>query len=516
MVERLTAPDRPWDILIIGGGATGLGIAVDAATRWYRVALVEQHDFAKATSSRSTKLIHGGVRYLQQGNIGLVRDALLERGRLVRNAPHLVHRLGIVLPTYQWWEAPYYGTGLKLYDLLSGRHGLGPSHRLSREAVLDCLPTLRADNLRGGVLYYDGQFDDSRLIVNMAQTAAENGAALANYLRVTELIHEDGKTRGAVAVDEETGTQLEIRANVVINATGVFTDSIRQLDETDSSSMVQPSQGTHVVLPKEFLPGNTAFIVPKTDDGRVLFGIPWRDHVVIGTTDTAVDNPNLEPRPFKEEIEYILEYAKRYLNKDVSAGDVLSVFAGLRPLVRAGSGTKTSALSRDHVIRVSGTGLVTIAGGKWTTYRKMAEDAVDRAIAVGQLERQPCRTAELKLHGAEHFDAASAPPDDAIGYGDDANAVRALAEEFPSGLERMHPELPIRPVDVVWALRNEMARSVEDILARRTRCLLLDARASKEIAPQVADIVAAERNLDDTKRDAMLADFEALANDYLP
>jgi glycerol-3-phosphate dehydrogenase len=510
MLDRLSGDDRFWDLLIVGGGATGLGIAVDAASRGYRTALVEQHDFAKATSSRSTKLVHGGVRYLEQGNITLVRDALHERAILARNAPHLVHTLGFVVPAYRRWERPYYGIGLRIYDTLAGRRRLGHSRLLSRDETREMLPTLRSEGLRGGTLYYDAQFDDARLAINLAQTAADHGAVLANYTRVREFIHENGRLQGAVAVDEESGNELRIHATVVINATGVFTDNVRNLDDPSSSPMVQPSQGAHVVLPRSYFPGDTALIVPKTEDGRVLFAIPWHDRVVVGTTDTPLATPELEPRPLAAEVEFILSHCDRYFETPVSRSDVLSVFAGLRPLVKAAPGTRTSALSRDHTIVVSPSGLVTIAGGKWTTYRKMARDTVDRAAQFGEFEPRPCVTEDLYIHGA-----GTLVESDPIRYGADATAVTAMADSVPEGLERFHPDLPVRPADVVWAARHEMARSIEDVLARRTRCLVLNAMASLEIAEAVSRVLAPELQWSEATRERSVSDFQSLGRRYL-
>ncbi|HLT82815.1 MAG TPA: FAD-dependent oxidoreductase, partial [Phototrophicaceae bacterium] len=392
MLAALDGADEPWDVLIVGGGATGLGCAIDAASRGYRTVLLEQADFAKGTSSRSTKLVHGGVRYLRQGNVALVLDALRERGRLLANAPHLVRDLPFVVPNYAWWEGPFYGIGLKVYDLLAGRSGFGRSRRLSREETLERIPTLEPDGLDGGVLYYDGQFDDARLAVNMAQTAAEQGAVVLNYVEVVGLVKEEGEVRGVEARDVETGAERVVRARVVVNATGVFTDAIRRMDDAEAPPMVTPSQGVHLVLDRDFLPGETAIMVPKTDDDRVLFAIPWYDRVVVGTTDTPVDGAVLEPRPLAEEVEFLLRHAARYLTRDPRPEDVQSVFAGLRPLVANPEAGSTAELSRDHTLLISPAGLVTITGGKWTTYRHMAEDTIDRAALLAGLPERACET----------------------------------------------------------------------------------------------------------------------------
>src|SRR5215813_5358827 len=381
-VDRL---GEPFDVAIVGGGATGLGAAVEAASRGYRTVLLEARDFAQGTSSRSTKLVHGGVRYLAQGNVGLVREALLERGRLQHNAPHLVGDLEFVVPAYAWWSGPYYGVGLKLYDVMAGRHRLGKSQLLSRAQVLERIPTLEPDQLKGGVRYFDGQFDDARLAVTLALTAADLGAVLVNQAPVVGLSRNNGRLDGVRVRDEETGREHAVRAKVVINATGVFSDAVRRMDEPDSPALVAPSQGVHLVLPDTFLPGTHALMVPRTDDGRVLFIVPWHKRALLGTTDTPVPAVVAEPRPLEEEVSFLLDHASRYLARDPRREDVLSVYVGLRPLLRhEGTGT-TAKLSRDHSIFESRSGLVTIVGGKWTTYRRMAEDVVDHAAKVADL-----------------------------------------------------------------------------------------------------------------------------------
>ncbi len=511
MLGRIADDARTWDLLIIGGGATGLGIAVDAASRGYEVALVEQADFAHGTSSRSTKLVHGGVRYLQQGDVSLVLEALRERGRLRENAPHLVHDLPFIVPNYDWWEAPFYGTGLRLYDALAGRHGFGASRNLSRDETLERLPTIETKGLRGGVIYYDGQFDDARLAIDLAGTAAELGGALVNYARVVAIDKSNGAVSGATIQDSETGTRHSVRARVVVNATGAFTDGVRRLDDADAAPMVRPSQGVHLVLPHEFLPGDSAIMVPRTDDGRVLFAIPWHGRVVVGTTDTPISAVSLEPRPLQEEIDFLLEHAARYLTRNPGPADVLSVFAGIRPLVAA-EGSSTAELSRDHTLHVSASGLVTIAGGKWTTYRKMAEDAVDHAAALAGLPERPCKTHDLRIHGY-HVDAESFG--DLACYGSDAPSLRDLIRERRGYSEKLHPRLRPLTGEVPWAVRNEMARTVDDFLARRTRSLLLDARASIEIAPRVAELMAEELGRDASWQAGQVESYAKLAAGYL-
>ena len=496
MIERLADPAGRWDVLVIGGGATGLGVAVDAAARGYRTAIVERDDFGKGTSSRSTKLVHGGVRYLQQGDVSLVIEALRERGLLLKLAPHLVSNLRFIVPNYAWWESPFYGVGMKVYDLLAGRYGFGPSRRLSAEETLSALPTIRAEGLRGGVQYYDGLFDDARLLVNLAQTAVEQGATVANYVRVEQLLKGDGGlVEGVVAQDLEGGRTLQLRSKVVVNATGPFSDALRRSDDPRVRPIIAPSQGTHLVLPKRFLPGDSAIMVPHTPDGRVMFAIPWHDHVIVGTTDTPLRDVPLDPRPSPEEIDFILDTAAGYLARPAVRGDVLSAFSGVRPLVRGGGGSNTASLSRSHHLESSASGLVTICGGKWTTYRRMAEDTVDQSAIVGGLPERPCPTRTLPIHG--HRPPPTLPDPLAV-YGSDAIAIRDLARATPTLARQLHPELPIIGAEVVWSARHEMARSVEDVLCRRTRAAFLNAHAALRMAPEVAALLADELGRDES------------------
>ena len=520
MVRRLREQQEaqvPWDVAVVGGGATGVGVAVDAAARGLTVVLVEAHDFGKGTSSRSTKLVHGGVRYLEQGNIPLVMSALKERGLLRQNAPHLVHDLAFVVPNYSWWEAPFYGIGLKLYDLLAGKYGFGASKLLSREETLERLPALEPEGLLGGVVYFDGQFDDARLLIHLAMTAADHGAVLVNHCPATGLMKDaDGYVNGVVARDEETGEELTIAARVVVNATGVFTDSVRRMAEPGVEPMMVTSQGIHLVFDRSFLKGETALMVPRTSDGRVLFVIPWHGHAVAGTTDTPVEEPSLEPRPLEEEIEFVLETASRYFTRPPSRKDVLAVYVGLRPLVKTdskGEG-KTSSLSRDHVIHVDGSGLLTITGGKWTTYRHMAEDCVDHAITLGRLADTDCVTKNLHIHGYAQRPVALGGADEHFAvYGTDAEAIAELARE-PGLAAPLHPRLPYIGAEVVWAVRMEMARSVEDVLARRTRALFLNAGAAESMAGPAARLMAKELGRGPSWIEAEVRKFGALAEQY--
>ncbi len=506
--------DRTWDFLIIGGGATGAGIAVDAAARGYSVLLCEQSDFGKGTSSRSTKLIHGGVRYLQQGNISLVMEALKERGILRGNAPHLVSDLAFVVPNYDWWETPFYGIGMKVYDLLAGRYGFSKSRILSLRKTLERIPTLKTDGLRGGVIYYDGQFDDARLLINLIQTAVEQGAAAVNYTRAVALTRNGtGYLNGARLRDQESGREFGIKARAVINATGPFSDQVRRLDNPDCERLIAPSQGIHLVFDRSFLPGASAIMVPHTRDGRVMFAIPWRGHTLVGTTDTPIDDLSLEPSAHESEIDFILETASRYLAREPARTDILSVFTGIRPLVKSGVAGSTAALSREHTIHISPTGLLTIAGGKWTTYRRMARECVDHAATLAELDPRPCTTEELRIHGYYHTPEEFG---DLAGYGADAPAVGELCDGDSDRSAPLHPALPIRSGEVIWAVRQEMARRVDDVLARRTRALLLNARAAVAMAPAVAALMATELGQDESWIRSQVAEFEEIAARYIP
>ena len=511
-LARLTGRTEPWDIAVIGGGATGVGIALDAAARGYSVCLFEQSDFGKATSSRSTKLVHGGVRYLQKGNISLVMEALKERGILRQNAPHLVHDLAFVVPNYVWWEAPFYGIGMKVYDALAGRYGFGRSRLLSKDEVLQHIPTLETQGLRGGVLYYDGQFDDSRLLINLAQTADEQGAVLLNYAPVVRIEHDaDGFINALVWTDAESpGIEHTVRARSVINATGAFVDRVRRIDNPNAAPMISPSQGAHIVLDRSFLPGDAAIMVPRTSDGRVMFAIPWHGHTLVGTTDTPVDEAPLEPVAFEQEIDFILETAAHYLARPPRREDTRSAFAGIRPLVKS-SGGSTAVLSREHAIHVENSGLISIAGGKWTTYRKMAEDCVDHAAMLAKLDERPSVTKTLPIHGC-HPQAAQFG--DLHGYGTDAPAIRELMASDPRMARPLHATFPICAAQVAWAVRHEMARTLDDVLARRTRVLFLDVAAALAMAPDVAAIMAAELGRDVAWQTDQLQTFRSIARGY--
>ncbi|MFO0851497.1 MAG: glycerol-3-phosphate dehydrogenase/oxidase [Gemmataceae bacterium] len=513
MLRRARDRREPWDVVVLGGGATGAGVAVDAAARGYSVLLLERSDFGAGTSSRSTKLIHGGVRYLRQGHVGLVLDALRERGRLRQNAPHLVHDLAFVLPCYSRFERLTFALGLKLYDLLAGRHRFGRSKGVSAAETQRLLPTVRTEGLRGGVVYHDGQFDDARLLIHLVMTAADRGAVVLNDTPVTGLIRDpDGRVSGVVFRDAESGNESRAAARVVVNAAGPFCDEVRRLADPGAQPLLAASRGSHVVLDRSFLPGDAALLVPETPDGRVLFVIPWHGHTVVGTTDVATPGAPTEPTASDEEVEFILETAGRYLARPPQRNDILSTFAGIRPLVKAG-GKGTAELSRDYLLRADQPGLLTITGGKWTTYRSMAEACVTEAARLAGLPPRPCPTRQLRLHGY-HPD-----PADLGGlavYGSDATEIRRLTDDNPSLATRLHPMLPYTGAEVVWATRSEMARTVADVLARRTRALVLNAKAAVEMAPRVAGLMARELGRDPEWESAQVRAFGELARGYLP
>jgi glycerol-3-phosphate dehydrogenase len=484
MLGRLKT-EKEWDIIIIGGGATGLGSAVDAASRGYKTLLIEKYDFAKGTSSKATKLVHGGVRYLAQGNIKLVMEALRERGFLLKNAPHITCTLAFVVPAYTWWDKFFYGVGLKIYDRMSGKLSLGKTTLLNKNETIKQLPGINEQKLKGGILYFDGQFDDARLAIDLAITASNYNATLVNYCEAKTFIKTGNKITGLVINDNINNESFTLNARAVINATGVFTDDILQMDRPEDDSIVAPSQGIHLVVSRDKFPSSTAMMVPKTEDGRVLFAVPWHDHIILGTTDTPVKNIDTEPKPLQEEIDFILHHANKYFSQNISRADVSSMYAGLRPLVKKKKAATTALLNRDHTIIVSASNLVTITGGKWTTYRKMAQDAIDNAAFIAKLTKQKCITETLPVHHSliekENF----------------------LARNFE-----------IDEADIKYFIENEMAICVEDILARRTRLLFLNAAAAIDTAPFVAKTMAALMNKNDDWIKEQTTSFIQLAKQY--
>ncbi len=500
-----------WDVVIIGGGATGLGIAVDSASRGYSTLLLEQSDFAKGTSSRSTKLVHGGVRYLAQGDIRLVYDALRERGLLLKNAAHLVKRQAFVIPCFSFLDKMKYLVGLKLYDWLSGKFSFGKSKFLNRDEIVESLPGIKSKNLVGGIEYFDGQFDDARLAINLAQTAAEHNGVLLNYFKIIGLNKSGEKVNGVNAVDMETNKAYTIKAKTVINATGVFVDDVLQMDTPGKRPLVRPSQGVHLVVNKSFFKSDSAMMIPETTDGRVLFAVPWHKHVLLGTTDTPLDKHSIEPVALEKEIAFILKTVQQYMENAPTRDDVLSVFAGLRPLAAPDKDTNsTKEISRDHKLIVSNSGLITITGGKWTTYRKMAEETVNKAIEVGHLSPAKCETKNVLIHGS-----AISKTNEGSVYGSDFTEIENLKKQEPQLAKELISGLPYTEAEVVWATRHEMARTIEDVLARRIRLLFLDAKAAVKAAPKVANIMARELGQSETWEQQQISLFNKLASQYL-
>jgi glycerol-3-phosphate dehydrogenase len=513
-IDRLNKESETvWDLIIVGGGATGLGIAHDGASRGYKTLLLEQSDFAKATSSRSTKLVHGGVRYMAQGDLFLVMEALHERGLMLKNAPHLTFNQEFVIPCYTVWDVVMYTAGLKFYDLLSGRLSMGRSQYINKRKTLARLPLLKAEGLKGGVVYHDGQFDDSRMAFSLAQASAANGAIVLNYFRVNSLLKNSaGKVSGVCAVDIASGKEYKLNARVVINATGVFADSVAKMDNPESKPTLRPSQGVHIVLDKSFLGSDSAIMIPKTDDGRVLFAIPWYDEIVIGTTDTPIDSISLEPVALEKEIEFILHTAEKYLVRPPKRQDVLCIFAGLRPLAsNPDNPDSTKEVSRRHKITLSSSGLLTIIGGKWTTFRRMAEETIDKAIEAGLIDRKKCITRDLKL--------ISMPAGESAGrfqiYGDHSGDIKELIHAMPGLGMPLSRDLPYTRAEFIWISRNEMPLNLEDMLARRTRALILNARASEAIAPEVARLMAKELGFDEKWQADQVKAYKELVKNYI-
>jgi glycerol-3-phosphate dehydrogenase len=502
-----------FDLVVIGGGATGLGVALDSASRGYKTLLLEQSDFAKATSSRSTKLVHGGVRYMAQGDLLLVMEALYERGIMLKNAPHLTFNQEFVIPVYSIWDVLMYTVGLKFYDLLAGRLSMGKSYFISAEKTLARLPLLKQKGLKGGVVYHDGQFDDSRMAMALAGKCVEKGGIVLNYCRVTDLLkNSDGKINGVKVKDLSSGSDFIINARLVVNATGVFADDIARMDNPAAGPTIKPSQGVHIVLDKSFLQSDSAIMIPKTDDGRVLFAIPWYNEVVVGTTDTPLNTISLEPVALEQEINFILRTAEKYLVKPPRREDILCVFAGLRPLAaNPANPMSTKEVSRRHKITLSSSGLLSIIGGKWTTYRRMAEETIDRAIHAGFLEKRKCVTAGLKLTKLTDIKSTGRLHI----YGEGSAEILKMIEETPASGLPVDPRLPYTTAEFKWICRNEMPVTIEDLLARRTRALFLNARASADIASKVAGLMAEETGRDLTWQKEQVESYNQLVKNYL-
>lgn len=506
-----------YDLVVVGGGATGLGVALDAVLRGFSVLLLESHDFAGGTSSRSTKLLHGGVRYLAQGNVSLVREALAERAAVMNVAPHLAQPLPFVMPSYRWWQTPFYGLGLKLYDLLAGKAGLGHTELLDTEQTCQALPGVKPEGLKGGVKYWDGQFDDARLALALARTVERAGGHLFNYMKVSHLQGlTSGRPDGArfelkLENRRETG-EYKVLARSVVNATGVWVDALRKQSLTDSgqaqpAKIVTASQGVHVVVSRDFMPGHHALLVPRTQDGRVLFAVPWLGSLILGTTDTPRQDLPREPEPFESELDFILREAGKVLSKPVMRSDVKSLWVGLRPLVathQSANGTKS--LSREHTIVTDIHGLITVTGGKWTTYRAMANEVMDACFEAGMLPRRAGGASLGHALVGASASAAKVPLEAAPGwhlYGSEEPLVRACP-----GADR-HLGMGLTEAMVRFAARHEYAWTVEDVLARRWRALFLDARQALAMAPTVAQILQEE-----TGSDPRQAEFKALCRQY--
>lgn len=502
-----------WDVVVIGGGATGLGIAVDAAQRGFKVLLLEKNDFAKGTSSRSTKLVHGGVRYLAQGNVKLVIEALRERGYLLANAPHLTHVQEFIIPVYSFFDKFFYAAGLLIYDLLSGKLSLSRTKILGKKSVKNRIPSIHGKKLKGGIVYADGQFDDARLAITLALTANDLGGTVINYSNVVGLIKKEGKITGVSFVDEIKNMRYDVFTKSVINATGVFVDGILDLDDEASPAAVMPSQGIHLVIDAKFFPSKNALMIPKTKDGRVLFAVPWHDAIVLGTTDTPLNIISEEPIALEEEINFILEHFNLYNEIKITRSDVKSIYAGLRPLVKTSNNKSTALASRDHTIIVSKSNLITITGGKWTTYRKMAKDALNNAVFVAKLPVVKCATRNLRLHGYPPIVEYGQPLSQ---YGSDASQILDIMQKEIAMSEHIHPDYPFTKAELEWCVKNEMAMQVEDILARRSRMLFVNAPAAIASSEKTARLMAAVLNHDEKWVEQQVIAFQELAKGYLP
>ena len=502
---------KKWDIVIIGGGASGLGAAIDSASRGHKTLLIEKHDFSKGTSSRSTKLIHGGVRYLQNGDISLVIEALKERGILRKNAPHLVKDLSFVIPSYDWWSSPFYGVGLKIYDMMAGDFGIGPSTIIDKKETEKLIPNVKKNGLKGGVIYYDGQFDDSRMAISLAQTASDQSAVLINYFEAIDLIKNKDKTISGIKVRDSINNLIyNIKSKVIIKATGVFSDSIMKMDDRKSSKMIQPSQGVHIVLEKKFLNSEHAIMVPHTSDGRVLFAVPWHNYVILGTTDTKVNQTKIEPSALSDEIDFIISNAGKYMTTKPTKEDIKSIFVGLRPLARTSNNKSTKEISRHHEINISTSGLISVLGGKWTTYRRIGEDLINSAEIVGGLKRVKCKTKKLKIHG---YNLKTDFNDPLYIYGSDKNKVLKITTN-PKNNNSLSKKIFITKNQIIWAIRNEMAIKLEDVLARRTRCLFLNVLETEKLVDKVLNIMADELKKDISWIKEQKLSFLSLAKKY--
>lgn len=512
-VKEIKDNSKVWDLVVIGGGASGLGVALDGLSRGLSVLLLEKSDFAKGTSSRSTKLLHGGVRYLAQGDVSLVLEALKERGLIMKNAPHISQKQSFIIPLYTTFDRLKYGIGLKVYDLMAGSLRVGWSKLISKEETAKKLPTIKQEGLKGGVEYFDGQFDDARLALNIAQTCNELGGTVINYFKVNSLIKDDkGIISGLIAKDIISKEIYTIHSKTVVNATGVFADKVLKMDNPEAKKTIRPSQGAHIVVDLSFLGGKDALMIPNTSDGRVLFGIPWYGKLLLGTTDTVRKIPKNEPSPLAKEIDFILDTCGEFLVKKPTRKDVISSFAGMRPLAAPiEEGAKTKEISRSHKVTVSDSHLVSIIGGKWTTFRKMGEDTIDVISKLKGLHLDDSKSQLIKFHGYTH----DHPEETHLSiYGSDAVKIKELSEASPELKEKLHPDYSYTKAEVVWMVRNEMAIKLEDVLARRLRILFLDVGAAMDMAPIVAEIMATELNHGEEWVNGQVLDFLKIAEKY--
>ncbi len=498
-----------YDIIIIGGGATGSGIALDASYRGFKTLLLEKNDFSEGTSSRSTKLVHGGVRYLEAAfkkldinQFNLVKEGLKERSRLLKNAPHLCSRLTLVTPMYKLWELPYMFAGLTMYDLISGKRGLGRSSIVFKNKMISDFPSIKKKGLVGGVKYYDGSFNDARLNISLLQSAKKYNCDCKNYHEVNGFIYKDKKISGLRVKDSINDKEFEVHAPIIINATGAFSDEVRLLDDKNTKKLLDISSGIHIVLDKKYLPSKEGLMIPKTQDGRVLFILPWMGKCLVGTTDEPTKLSG-HPEVAEKDIEYILKHLEIYFDLKIDKKEILSSWSGIRPLVAVDKNASTSSIVREHLIVKSNSGLVSIIGGKWTTYRKMAEEVVDYVISEYDLEKKECGTKKLKLVGSENFtkelkvDSLDEETSKHLicMYGDKADEVPKCV----SKIKKLHPRYSYINAEVVYSIREEFVKKPIDFLVRRSNIALIDIEVAKEMLDTVLDIMQKELNWDDEK-----------------
>jgi glycerol-3-phosphate dehydrogenase len=501
---------KQFDVVIIGGGAVGLGAGLDASSRELKTLVIEKYDFAKGTSSRSTKLLHGGVRYLAQLHFNLVKDSLREKERLYNNAPHLTKDCEFIIPCYKYFDMLFYRAGLFLYDVLAGFPKGHTSGFLSKAALIKKYPNIKQQGLVGGIVYHDGIFDDARLALSLSRSIIALKSFAINYCEAIDFIKENGKIVGVVVKDRLSGEEFTVSSSCVLNATGIFSDEIRNIDQPNSPAIVQQAQGVHIVVDKKHFNSAESLLIPKTDDGRVLFTVPWHGEVLVGTTDTKVEESKIEPVAFKEEINFIIGNINKYLEKPITEKDILSIYAGIRPLIKQDS-SNTSAISREEKMVLSQSNLVSVIGGKWTSYRRMSEKVVDFLIANKLVKAGKSNTANLQLHGFLKREYVEILDDHIRQYGSDLKILKTLE----GNEEKIHPKMPFTKAQVLYALRYEQAQTVDDVLARRTRALFLNAKYAKEAAQTVAEIMAKELGKNQAWIKEQVAYFEDVAKNYI-